>query len=344
MDKNYFNFYNANNIFKYNFKKATDIKNDCIYILDTNILLAPYDLSGKRLDSIIKIYEKLISENRLFLPSTVVKEFAKNRPIKLCHLYQSLLDYKSKIYLNTLPSLNILKDDDIYKTLIKLNKDINDQLNLYSNEVGKLIEKIKNYNWDDPISIHYSRLFTEKSIINVDINYEELSKQWSNRLKEDIPPGFKDKHKNNKGIGDFLIWSEILLFAKEKNKDVIYVTNELKNDWFHNSNKQPLYPRYELIYEFKDFTDGKDIDILSFSEFLELNNENQESVNEVKQLELEKTSSNLPRFKINVNPLNNIKHNANVKEISYIMCSKCHHFIKLEKDINWCPYCGNFID
>ena len=75
-------------IFTAKFKTIDEVKEDCIVILDTNALLVPYLIGKDSLEQIHGTYEKLASENRLFIPGQVAREFAKNRANKLTELYQ----------------------------------------------------------------------------------------------------------------------------------------------------------------------------------------------------------------------------------------------------------------
>jgi len=68
---------------------------DAIIVLDTNVLLMPYSLGNESLSEIRKIYENLISTNRLFVPERVAREFANNRAKKVADIYNSIASKKS---------------------------------------------------------------------------------------------------------------------------------------------------------------------------------------------------------------------------------------------------------
>jgi rRNA-processing protein FCF1 len=72
------------------------IKSDCLVVLDTNTLLAPFDISQQSLGVIERTYRVLITNNRLFIPAQVAREFAKNRPEKLKELHHNIAEIKSK--------------------------------------------------------------------------------------------------------------------------------------------------------------------------------------------------------------------------------------------------------
>lgn len=51
------------------------IKSECIFVLDANVLLLPYASSSKPFAEIVKLYEKLVKEDRLFIPAQAMREF-----------------------------------------------------------------------------------------------------------------------------------------------------------------------------------------------------------------------------------------------------------------------------
>jgi hypothetical protein len=80
-------------------------------------------------------------------------------------------------------------------------------------------------------------------------------------------PGHKDrKKKNSNAHGDYFIWKQIIKEAQESSKDIIFVTNDVKEDWF--SNKELHIPRQELLEEFFTETNRRII-IISLTSFLE---------------------------------------------------------------------------
>ena len=89
----------------------------------------------------------------------------------------------------------------------------------------------------------------------------------------------------------------MLEIAKDKGKDLIFVTNDQKNDWFYKQDKIGLYPKYELFDEFRRFTNGKSIAIVNFVKFLELSKAKEDTIAEVKTTIKENYSA---EFKTNV--------------------------------------------
>ncbi|SUU03061.1 Uncharacterised protein [Acinetobacter haemolyticus] len=128
---------------------------------------------------------------------------------------------------------------------------------------------IQSWTWDDSVSLVYKELFVDR-ILDGNIEMSDLERELEKRNTLSQPPGFKDKGKDLNASGDLIIWKEILKCAQEKGKDVIFISADEKNDWWHKSNKEGLYPRFELIDEFRRVTAGKSFHIISLSKLLKI--------------------------------------------------------------------------
>lgn len=113
--------------------------------------------------------------------------------------------------------------------------------------------------------------------------------EWNTRSVLKRPPGYKDAAKDDGGIGDFLIWKTLLSLASKK-KDLVFVTNEEKPDWFVRSGKEPLYPRPELVAEYKDASGGKSIRLCSLHELLSEMDVDANIVSKVQKVEAANTA------------------------------------------------------
>jgi hypothetical protein len=63
------------------------------------------------------------------------------------------------------------------------------------------------------------------------------------------------------------------------------VSIDEKPDWWYQSEKQPLYPRYELVDEFRRASNQQSFHIVTLSRFLELYGASQDVVEEVRREE-----------------------------------------------------------
>ena len=88
---------------------------DTVIVLDTNVLLLPFDVSKERLEQIEAVYRKLADEERLFVPGRVIREFLKNRDVCLAEIVRKLNEIKSSevvAKLDTPPLLSGLSETE----------------------------------------------------------------------------------------------------------------------------------------------------------------------------------------------------------------------------------------
>lgn len=286
----------AAQIFSASLKSLDAIKENCIIVLDTNALLVPFTTGKESLEQIRKTYNFLVAQKRLVVPGQVAREFAKNRANKLVELFQQL-SRKANV-----PGLQkgrypLLESLDDYQETVRLEKQIDDLLRTYRDTIGKILDHIRTWTWDDPVSKLYSALFVEDVIVDSPIDKESARTELARRQAHDLPPGYKDSSKKDNGIGDFLIWQTILDVGKAQHKSVIFVSGEEKPDWWYKSEGQTLYPRYELVDEFRRCSGGESFHMIQFSQFLDLYGATEKVVEEVRQKEQFVTPTSMPEFK-----------------------------------------------
>ncbi len=273
---------NAEKIFALSVKPLERIKDECIFVIDTNSLLIPYKAAPKSLNEIKKVYVKLIEEKRLIIPGQVAREFAKQRPERIKELFKQLEDKKFKLFGAEYPLLEDIKE---YKEVLGFKKEINELHSKYNKSIENLMSEIKKWTWNDPISAIYQELFLPEVVFDLPkIDEDKVKKELDNRYKHKIPPGYKDQRKKDDGIGDLLIWHTILAIGEEKNKDVVFVSGEEKADWIYKSAGRTLYPRFELIYEFARCCDEKSFQIINFPELLNLFDTEESVVAEIENI------------------------------------------------------------
>ena len=158
----------------------------------------------------------------------------------------------------------------------------------------------------DEILEKITKIFENKD--NNKFSEEELKKIFEDgkiRYEKKIPPGYKDikpknpkeseeSEDNNKKYGDLVIWKEILLIGKEKNRNIIFVSNDKKEDWQEKFEGKSIGTRKELIREYYDTT-GKIFYSLNTNDFIKrlsikyeiLDTEELNKENEIIQEEME---------------------------------------------------------
>ncbi|MDZ8053010.1 MAG: PIN domain-containing protein [Aulosira sp. ZfuCHP01] len=273
-------------IFTYSPKSLDTIKDDCFIVIDTNALLVPYSIGKESLEQIQITYEKLVGEKRLLIPAQVVREFARNRANKLTELFQQLNRKRNNsqgLQKGKYPLLESLPE---YQESVRLEGEIDKLLHQYRESLGKVLDHVRNWAWNDPVSILYSKLFTQDVVFDYNLEKPFIQDDLNRRQLHNLPPGYKDAGKQDEGIGDLLIWHTILEIGRTHKKSVIFVSGDEKADWWHRSESQALYPRYELVDEFRRNSEGQSFHIIAFSRLLNLYGASDKVVQEVRKEEV----------------------------------------------------------
>jgi hypothetical protein len=277
-------YQNPFQIFAYEPVSIEECGKDCIFVLDTNVLLIPFETGKQPLQDIEKIYTELANEQRLVIPAQVAREFAANRATKLTQLFQQLSSKRENIKIQTTeyPLLESLPE---YQSLREAESKAQTAIKEFQSAVDKVIETVRRWRWNDPVSSIYRGIFSGPTIAHPQFNQEEFTKEAEARYKKRIPPGYKDQAKSENPYGDLLIWKTIVFIGQSRKKNVIFVSGDEKPDWWHQSNNVALYPRYELVEEFRRESDGKTFHIVTFADFLQLRGAAKKTVDQVGERE-----------------------------------------------------------
>ena len=278
-------FPDAESLFATYIKPLEAIKNTALVILDTNALLVPYSIGKESLTQIKETYKKLTKAEQLLVPGQVAREFANNRTKKILELFQQLNRKQNNTHNLQKGKYPLLESLSDYQETIRIEKEIDNLLKDYRKAISNVLDHIRSWTWNDPVSLLYAELFTKEVIFDLALDQVKLQEELYRRQLHKIPPGYKDSNKDDSGIGDLLIWFTILELGKSRKKDVIFVSSDQKSDWWHSIENQALYPRYELVDEFRRESNGFSLHIIPFSRFLDLYGASESVVEEVREEE-----------------------------------------------------------
>jgi rRNA-processing protein FCF1 len=262
-----------------------EVKDTACVVLDTNALLVPYATGRSSLEEIAKTYRTLVSAKRLVVPGQVIREFATNRVSKLQELYQQMSRKKNLAI--TRERYPLLESVNEYLGMTELEDKIDGLIVTYRQAVDGLLSHIRNWYWNDPVTLLYQSLFAEGVVHDPQLDKVKIGEDLAKRVEHKIPPGYKDSAKDDGGVGDVLIWHTILDVGKERKLPVIFVSDDQKADWWLRSEGISLYPRFELVDEYRRNSDGQSFHIMIFSKFLEIMGASKTLVEEVRKEEQE---------------------------------------------------------
>ena len=185
-------------IFRKQRKNLKEISKEALYVLDTNALLAPYKTGSDDIKKIGETYKKLIEAERLYVPNHVIREFARRRSTSISELFTNIYQHLSTIQSVKELKYPILGGMEAYENFLATRNALKDILKQYKDRLNELKEGIASWNWSDPVSDMYSKYFRPEILIDTnEENEEALLKEYSERLEFNIPPGNKDKTKDD---------------------------------------------------------------------------------------------------------------------------------------------------
>jgi len=197
-------------------------------------------------------------KTRIWIPYQVGYEYYNNR-IGIIEIELTQFDNFIGKLGEFKPLLNIVKKEINKKSSnphlnSKFIEDIESIVNKEKENIREKKEKYSDLLKNDTIEREIAILFENN--VGEQFNnekLEEIYKEGELRFKNGIPPGFEDS-KSKTGIriyGDLIIWFEMIKKSSELKKSIIFITDDLKNDWWKTyKNKKLNSPRPELIIEF----------------------------------------------------------------------------------------------
>ena len=266
---------------------------DALCVLDTNTLLVPYGTDPSSLEAIRNTYQRLLKDDRLRVPAHVAREFAKNRPERLKAVYDQLAKRQSVEYSRIQYPL-LLAELSEFKLLTEAEAEFQSKLKAYQAATKTLLDRVRLWNWDDPVSLMYRDMFNGNVIVDLKLSSDDLSKDFAFRHLHKVPPGYKDGDKDINASGDLIIWKTILEIGRKEKKDLILVSGDEKSDWWYRASEGALYPRFELLDEYRRLSDGKTFHIFALADLLKELGVKQEVVDAVREEEASFKPISLP--------------------------------------------------
>ncbi|NIF28903.1 hypothetical protein F3J44_21295 [Pantoea sp. Tr-811] len=258
---------------------------DVLVVLDTNVLLVPYKVGGREFKEIKNALKSIAKSGRLKVPARVIREFVNNRDSKLSSILKTVQD-KASSARNIVGGIpHCFKELEEAAPALEAAEQLQAAGAEYAKRLQVLIDRMKGWRGDDPVTRAYDEIFSEGVIVDPEFNRANVDKDWKHRRILKRPPGYKDAAKDDGGIGDYLIWLTILEIGKKCQKDLIFVTGEEKADWFVRSNGAGVYPRPELLDEYHRASGGRNLQIIHLAELLSQVGVEPEVVEDIREVE-----------------------------------------------------------
>ena len=266
-----------------------------LFVFDTNVLLNLYGYAKQTRDDFFSILEAV--NDRLWIPYHVGLEYQRRRlniirnEKVVFNDIENNLDKIQKVFKGDFEKLSLKRRfPKLFENTEKLEKEINKSISNYKKSVQHWDNEQPCVRSHDEIRNKLNNFFNEKVGEKPEDQkwLDELYKAGADRFKKKIPPGFKDAGKGssdddahfyNDGLyyerqyGDLILWKQLISKAKNENvENVIFITDDAKEDWWYkiNSNgKKTIGPLAELQSEIYRESNIKNFHMYSTSMFLE---------------------------------------------------------------------------
>lgn len=265
-------------------EKESKLWKNGVFIFDTSAIGALYGLIPSSQEVMMGILNKFA--DRTWIPAQVLYEYMKNREKMIMNPceehYQNpkavinsglidsfdtyLMDFENEDFH---PNMSTEALDKLKAFRDELNNILKEVKKIIKKEHSKQIDRITKIKEDDKILDAINNLPHGNPFMVSDVL--EIIKEGELRYRNTIPPGYMDSgdKKGTQIYGDLIIWKEVLLYAKGNKKDIIFVCDDVKEDWYIADEKKKLFtPRHELLKEFHDVT-GKECWIYPLRFFIE---------------------------------------------------------------------------
>lgn len=267
-----------------NIKKLIDEK--YLVVCDTNVFLHIYRYSPEFSDFALRCMQTVCPS--IVMPSTVKYEFLKHYRGYFSEMERRVRrvgdDTKSQIsnaarkVLKICDNLQALQ----YPDIADLKKDLSDKFDELLGisesffEDRTILDFIANPWGGENLVYNLVEQIINDTHVMPTVTQEEIYQfcdEGEKRYKSDpqIPPGFKDS-KNKDGVrkySDLIMWKEILRYAKANSADMIFVTDDVKSDWWVDDNGKRAFHPY-LLAEFERETGRKLIPLTSLDFFADI--------------------------------------------------------------------------
>lgn len=256
-------------------------------VLDTNVILdlARYSLYTTK--NILSIFEEC--KDYIWIPNQVFKEYSKNK-------YKIFGDLKKRYSKFENDLLSILNDFErkleralkiSYKYKYVATESLSDNIKNKSKECREIIESYKenlgkeyeaitldSSNIIKEIEDFVNKLDKNKKIGNkIGFNEQmELINEGEIRYKYNIAPGYRDNDKEGiEKFGDLFIWKEILKLPTidDNVQNIIFITDDVKDDWWSKDQQGNLEVKGELLNEFSEVNSNVNFNMMTLAMFQE---------------------------------------------------------------------------
>jgi hypothetical protein len=236
-----------------------------LVVPDANVLLNLYRYHPDTRQAWLEILEHLTAH--LWVPHHAMKEFFRHR--------ESVIEDQSQELNATLKSVGKVGGD--FEKLIRTwsgrlglsGGRTSDLLKIMKTAVDSLTQEIQKTSTDDTFE-SASDTVKDPVVQRLELilahgvgkpsspdELRDILKEGYQRIQDKRPPGYMDARKPDNATGDYQIWFQTLKEAKFRGVPVLFITGDVKEDWWRIDRGQAKGPRPELVYEMQQIAGVK---------------------------------------------------------------------------------------
>ncbi|SNQ50449.1 hypothetical protein FRACA_4650001 [Frankia canadensis] len=224
-------------------------------VLDANVLLSLYRFSSEARDGLLAALEEV--SDRLWIPYQAGLEFHRNRLTALqdarreSEKVAAAIGGAERLVLDAFrktASRRAIQTFDESPIVASFSALRAEAAKLEDKDSASLAERFIN----DPILNRIGVMLAGKVGPPFDAaQTAQESERGLERITAEVPPGYSDlKSKGEeKALGDYFIWRQTLDEIAREPRDLLFVTNDQKEDWYLRAEGMTLGPRVELSVE-----------------------------------------------------------------------------------------------
>jgi hypothetical protein len=231
-----------------------------LVVPDANVLLNLYRYTAQARDDLLSVLERLA--DRLWVPHQVLDEFWRNReavlrdPRDTEKSVRAMSDARDKA-VNTFRawanrvSLPQAQSVELAESLAAGFDAVINGIDRFSDATAT--QSARDTDKDSVLArleaILAGRVGSRLAAKDLDAAVSEGLR----RVEHRVPPGYLDKHKDEDGAaGDYIVWEQVLREAVQRRCDVLFVTGDVKEDWWRREGGEQRGPRLELVEEMRE--------------------------------------------------------------------------------------------
>lgn len=233
-----------------------------LVVFDTNVLLNLYRYNDQTRASIIEVMAAL--QERLWIPHQVLEEFWRNRERALTdplgQVRQSSAELEKlrsaavdqlRMWVNR-AALSADASGRVEQHLCMAFEEAQSLLDDLIDE--RAIQRARSTQHDPVLSLIETVLDGRVGPPMSERDHAAAVKEGQRRAAAGEPPGFADEGKSSRGnegaAGDYLVWEQVLVEASSRAvSSVVFVTGDVKRDWWRYEGGNARGPRVELARE-----------------------------------------------------------------------------------------------